>query len=129
MNKKLLLVSGIIVFLIVGFFTYQYVMYGGGRVVSEEEPVYQVESDVIKAEFSRNLQEANLKYLNKPITVFGNVTAINENEIIIDSSIICSFTSIDSSLKINQKLLVKGRVIGYDELFGEIKLDQCNQQK
>lgn len=104
-------------------------MFGGGRVVSEEEPVYQVLSNEIKADFSRNLQEANLKYLNKPITVFGEVTSINQNEIIIDSSIICSFTLIDSSVKINEKLLVKGRVIGYDELFGEIKLDQCNQQK
>jgi hypothetical protein len=128
-NKKLLLVSGIFVFLILGYFTYQYLMFGGGRVVSEEEPVYQVLSNEIKADFSRNLQEANLKYLNKPITVFGEVTSINQNEIIIDSSIICSFTLIDSSVKINEKLLVKGRVIGYDELFGEIKLDQCNQQK
>jgi hypothetical protein len=32
---------------------------------------------------------------------------------------------VDTTIKKNQKVTLKGRVVGYDDLMGEIKLDQC----
>jgi hypothetical protein len=33
---------------------------------------------------------------------------------------------LDSSIKKDQPVTVKGRVVGYDDLMAEIKLDQCS---
>jgi hypothetical protein len=43
----------------------------------------------------------------------------------LDNTIICNLKSPDSSIKKDQAVTVKGRVVGFDDLMGELKLDQC----
>jgi len=43
----------------------------------------------------------------------------------LDHSIICNLKELDTTLKENQTIIVKGRLVGFDDLLGEIKLDQC----
>jgi len=126
MSKKLkIIVLSILVIGLTGFTVYNYVMYGGARNLSTEETAFVVSSKNISAEFSENIGASNKKYLEKAVAIKGTITAVNDTEVIIDNSIICNFKKIDSSIKKDQIVIIKGRVVGYDDLMGELKLDQC----
>ena len=126
MNKKFrIIVFSIVLIGIVAFTGYNYVMYGGARNLSSEETAYTVSSKNIANEFSSNIETANKKYLEKAIAIKGTITQINGSQVIIDDSIICNLKDIDSSILKNQVVTLKGRVVGYDDLMGELKLDQC----
>lgn len=126
MNKKFkIIVLSIIVVGLTGFTGYNYVMYGGARDLADEETSFTVSSKNISAEFADNIAASNKKYLEKAIAIKGTITAITETEVIIDNSIICNLKNKDSSIKKDQIITVKGRVVGYDDLMGELKLDQC----
>ena len=116
-------------FLIAFFLIRYYVKNGGRRVIADETPEYQISAKEIASEFASNTSVSNKKYLEKSILITGEVTSINENEVIVDNSVNCSFLTISDNIKKDQKVLVKGRVVGYDDLMGEVKIDQCSLSK
>lgn len=105
--------------------SYYYIMYGGARNVSNEETAFTVSSKSIVNEFDSNIEKANKKYLEKAIVIKGTITEITGKEVIIDKTIICDLKNLDISIKKDQVVTLKGRVVGYDDLMGELKLDQC----
>jgi hypothetical protein len=126
MNKKFRIILFTIAMVgIIVFTGYNYVMYGGARNLSSEETAYTVSSKSISTEFALNVETANKKYLEKAIAIEGTITKITGNEVIIDNSIICNLKDFDSSIQKDQVVTLKGRVVGYDDLMGELKLDQC----
>ena len=126
MNKKFkLIIFSIVAVGIIAFTGFNYVMYGGARNLSNEETVFAVTSKNISNEFATNIEFSNKKYLEKAIAIKGTITKITGKEIIIDNSIICIFKDFDSTIQKNQVITIKGRVVGYDDLMGELKLDQC----
>jgi hypothetical protein len=118
----IVLISGVI---LLGFVSYNYVMTGGARNLANEETAFKVSSKSILAEFTSNIEQANKKYLEKAVAIEGIVTKVNDKVIILDDIIICEFQNIDKNIKQNQKITIKGRIMGYDDLIGELKLDQC----
>ncbi|MGL2994809.1 OB-fold protein [Flavobacterium sp. TSSA_36] len=123
-TKKIVLLS-LLAIVLLGVTSYSYIMYGGARDLASEETAYVVNSTSIIEEFTKNIDVSNTKYLEKPIAISGTITAINGRQIIIDHSIICNLKNPDISIKEKQKVIIKGRVIGYDDLMLELKLDQC----
>ena len=115
-------VLAILVFAIVG---YNYVLHGGARNLSSEEAAFSITSKTIIDEFTTDSEAANKKYLDKAITISGKITSISGKDVILDDVIVCSLTENDATLKENQTIFLKGRVVGYDDLMEEIKLDQC----
>ena len=78
--------------------------------------------------YQNNLSDANLKFLDKVLLVNGPVTELNSNLVIIGGNIVCSLDSsyvLDTGIKLDDKISVKGRCIGYDELFEEVRIDHC----
>ena len=78
--------------------------------------------------YQNDLSDANLKFLDKVLLVNGPVTELNSNLVIIGGNIVCSLDSsyvLDTGFKLNDKISVKGRCIGYDDLFGEVRIDHC----
>lgn len=126
MNKKMLIICfsvlAILIFAIVG---YNYVLHGGARNLSTEESAFTINSKKLIDEFVTNGEVANKKYLDKAITISGKVTSISGNDVVLDDLIVCGFTENIATLKENQSIILKGRVVGYDDLMGEIKMDQC----
>jgi len=122
--KKTILIA-IIAISLIGFSSYYYVMRGGARNLSTEETVFNVSSKSIIGEFESNIEMSNKKYLEKAIAIKGTITKISGTEVIIDDSIICNLKELDPSIVKNQGITLKGRVVGYDDLMGELKLDQC----
>ena len=126
MNKKFkTIIFSIVVIGIIAFTGFNYVMYGGARNLSNEETSFSVSSKSITNEFSTNIEGANKKYLEKAIAIKGTVTKVTGNEVVIDNSIICNLKDFDASIQKDQVVTLKGRVVGYDDLMGELKLDQC----
>nr|WP_294925725.1 hypothetical protein [uncultured Flavobacterium sp.] len=124
MKKKIILT--VLAITVVAVFGYCYVWYGGARDVSAEDAVFNVSSKNIIAEFDSDIAKSNAKYLEKAIAITGSVSKINEKQIIIDNTIVCDLKEPDSSIKEDQQITLKGRVVGYDDLMGEIKLDECS---
>lgn len=126
MTKKILIISFLIAIIaIAGFFSYNYIMYGGGRDLATEATDYTISSKNISAEFSANTDASNKKYLEKAVAISGKITQIKNTEIILDNTIICNLKTTNISVKKDQTVTVKGRVVGYDDLMGELRLDQC----
>lgn len=127
MNKKLkIFLVVLVIFVIAGFVGYNYVMHGGARNLSSEDAAYAVASKDITAEFTANVEKANKKYLEKAVSITGTVSGVNGNDVTLDQTIVCSFKS-RQDVKKDTKITVKGRIVGYDDLLGEIRLDQCDK--
>ncbi|KIA85542.1 hypothetical protein [Flavobacterium sp. AED] len=126
MSKKVKIIFvSLIVIAVVGLLGYNYVMHGGERNLTTEKTDFTVTSADITAEFTKNIDASNKKYLEKAVAITGIITSVNATEVIIDNTIICNLKKLDSSTKKGQTVTVKGRIVGYDDLMGELKLDQC----
>jgi len=126
MSKKIkIILFALITIILIGLFVYNYAMYGGSRNLATEKTDFTVASSSITSEFIRNTESANKKYLEKAVAVKGKITASDGNKVILDEIIICNLKNQDLSIKKGQTACVKGRIIGYDDLMGELKLDQC----
>jgi hypothetical protein len=124
MKKKIILT--VLLITVFGVFGYCYIWYGGARNVSAEDAVFNVSSKSIIAEYDADIDKSNAKYLEKAISINGIVSKTNPKQVIIDNTIVCDLKESDSSIKEGQQVTLKGRVVGYDDLMGEIKLDECS---
>lgn len=124
MKKSRIIISLVIISLL-GFFTYEYVMHGGARDLSTEKAEFTLSSKAILEEFTTNQELSNKKYLEKAVAIKGTITDVNSTQIIVDNAIICILKDPNTTLVKNQTVTVKGRVVGFDDLMGELKLDQC----
>ena len=96
---------------------------------SNTKPNITIDSSNFINEFKTNSTLATEKYLNQIILVNGNVTDRLTKSVVLNNGIVCTLDS--SSLKalrliqINNEVSIKGRFVGFDDLFEEIRLDHC----
>ena len=96
---------------------------------SNTKPNITIDSSNFINEFKTNSTLATEKYLNQIILVKGNVTDRLTKSVVLNNGIVCTLDS--SSLKalgliqINDDVSIKGRFVGFDDLFEEIRLDHC----
>jgi hypothetical protein len=125
-NKKKLILVFIALSVVLGYFSFNYIMYGGARDIQKEESAYNVSSKAIIEEFSKNTNVATKKYIDKSIEINGVITSVNDSLVSVDESVLCKMKEINkSTVIVGKNVSVKGRVIGFDDLMGEIKLDEC----
>ncbi len=124
MKKKIVLFC--IVFIIGAYLLYQYI-YKEHRDISTEKASFAISVVELKKEYNENDSLANVKYLDKTIQIHGSITNIDlSNKMVtIDSSLTAIIKGENASLKIYDKLNIKGRFIGYDDLLEEFKMDEC----
>ncbi|QBN18322.1 OB-fold protein [Flavobacterium nackdongense] len=125
MNKKIIVTSCLVVVLLLCFFSYKYVMTGGGRDLKTEKSEFDVTAVAIFAEFSADSEMASKKYLNKAIEISGKVSSVKGDVITLDNKVSCQLLVIEK-VETDSRLKIKGRVTGYDDLLEELKLDQCS---
>ena len=115
----------LVITVVVSIFGYNYI-YQDHRDIESEQAEFTMTSSEINQLFSENSTSAEQKFLNKTIEVSGIITDINSNDITIDDSVFCQFSNnLETSLDKNENIKIKGRVIGYDDLLDQVKLDQC----
>ena len=134
MNKKLKIALILLVVVVGGYFILpivkDYMVNNlGKRDVKSEAAAFTLKTKDIIAEFTANADVANKKYLEKPVAITGVVSSVKDKEVILDGIVNCGFTTVDASVKSGQSVTIKGRVVGYDDLLGELKLDQCSINK
>mgnify|MGYP000106091903 FL=1 len=73
------------------------------------------------------VQENASIWQDKVVVIEGLITSRDEKGITLSNQIYCQFREDVNftSLENNQSIKLKGRVIGYDDLLEELKLDQC----
>ena len=122
--KKLILF--IISICVLGVLGYLYINQDH-RNISEEKPSLSIEAEKLIKEFQNNSKENELKYLNNTIQIQGELTGIQEKSLVIENNIYCEFDETPSISKTTKgtSITIKGRLIGFDDLLGELKLDQC----
>jgi len=122
MRKWIIILIALIIAVIVG---YNYI-YQDHRDIETEKAEFVMSANEISTLFSENTSTSEQKFLNKTIEVSGLISEINASDITIDDKVFCQFSKESTSdLKENSKVTIKGRVIGYDDLLEQVKLDQC----
>ena len=125
MKKKIIIV--LLVLLIAAFAVYKF-LYKEHRDIASEDVTYVETVTQVFDAFQKDPQKANAKYLDKTIEISGKVTNIDsQNKLItVDEKLAARFTnSIPGNLKLQNPVILKGRVVGYDDLLEEVQMDQC----
>ena len=107
------------------YLSYQYVYQEGVNVISEKTQ-FQLNSDSLYTHFSSNLDWANQTYSNQIIEVSGVVKSTSKNLLILNPGIVCKLDSntVISEIQLNDTIEIKGRCLGFDDLFEEVKIDK-----
>tara|TARA_B100000795_G_scaffold268717_1_gene256285 strand:- start:3443 stop:3832 length:390 start_codon:yes stop_codon:yes gene_type:complete len=116
-----------IIVIIIGYLSYNY-MYQEHRNVLEEKASFSMSSIRLYSIFNNTSTESHREYLNKIIEFDGLVNSINEGLLVIKPNIVCKLDSNFSiaNLNIGDTLILKGRCIGFDDLFMEVKMDNVS---
>jgi len=112
----------IVLFLVItgGYFAYNY-MYQDHRDIQSEEAKVTVSASGLVSFFKDNKSE---EILNNTVQISGKITEMDAKSITLDDSVQCSFDQELKEVNLNDKITVKGRCIGFDDLFEIAKLDQ-----
>ena len=122
MRKWIILLVALIITATIG---YNYI-YQDHRDIESEAAEYSMLSSEIAKHFSDDSTSAEQKYLNKTIEVSGTISDVNSKDITIEDKVFCQFNeALETTLNNNTNTKIKGRVIGYDDLLEQVKLDQC----
>lgn len=113
-----------------GFLSIYFYAYKEHRDIASEEASFSLDANVLIQDFTLNIDLAVKKYTNQTLNIHGLVTHLDiKNKIIMmDESISVQGIQNISAIKKDQKITIKGRLVGYDDLLNEIVIDQANIQ-
>jgi antitoxin component YwqK of YwqJK toxin-antitoxin module len=124
LSKKKLLGS-VLILVIIGVVGYNYI-YQDHRNIEKESAEFTMTAMEIANLFKEDAINAEQTFLNKTIEVIGNVSDSDKSEITLNNQVFCQFVEAIKEIKHNENIKIKGRVIGYDDLLEQVKLDQCS---
>ena len=127
-KNKITLITISLLFFIAFFGTVFFTFNKPHKDFSGAQADITLEATKLYEHYRNNLSDANFKFLDKVLLVNGPVTELNSNLVIIGGNIVCSLDSsyiLDTGIKLDDKISVKGRCIGYDDLFEEVRIDHC----
>ena len=117
MTSKRIFLGIVLILMAIGFYYYAYKDH---RVIATEGAVYSNTAVALKDSIVQN----NEAFLNQTVAVSGVVTFKDDNSITLDDALVAQFAT-GHTAQLNQQLTLKGRCIGYDDLFEVAVLDQC----
>ena len=119
-NKLTLLV--VLVITSIGFSLYKYSLKPPTKISHKKVDFVGSASELLN-----KIQKEATLWQDKVVIISGKITKLDSQGMIISPNIYCQFQ--DSlflkTIQLNDTVSIKGRVIGYDDLFEELKLDQC----
>ncbi len=125
MKTKVLITTALLFTTI--FLTYNY-LYQEHRDIQNENADFNISSTELFEAFNNTPELANKKFINKVIKFQGRLSKLDEQFIIVQPNIFCSIDSTFNFANINlgDTLLLKGRCVGFDDLFSEVKMDNIS---
>lgn len=91
----------------------------------DEVVLYEVNAVQFYQEFTQNQTGFQQKYINKAIGITGVITSVQDSIIVLNDKIVCITNNVPANLSTDQSVRIKGRYIGYDDLFDNLKLNEC----
>ncbi len=121
-KRNNVLFFGFIVLLIILFSVYKYI-YKPPKKTEEIEVVFVGNTK----DFLLKINTESDKWITKVIQLKGRISSIEDEGLLLDGNTFCQFEnkSFLTKLKKDQIVTIKGAVIGFDDLFNELKLNQC----
>lgn len=123
LSKKSKILLGILVVgIIAATAVYFYAMQPPAKIESKK-----VDFTGSSDSFLSEVQKDFALWQDKVVLLTGTITTADENGIVLSNQIYCQFREDVNKTDIqpSQEIKLKGRVIGYDDLLEELKLDQC----
>ncbi|KIO54587.1 OB-fold protein [Flavobacterium hibernum] len=125
-RKKIVsVIAALLILVSAGIYFYYGFLFKEARNIQSEIPDYNITATKLLEDYNSDPKKADSLYLNKTIEITGIVTKETDSVVILENNVFCLFTQKNPVKLINQKVKIKGKCIGYDELFQEVKLDQC----
>jgi hypothetical protein len=128
-KKTAIVIAGLLLAVSAGIYLYYGVVFKEARNIESEMPDFSIAATKLIYDYNSNPEKADSLYLNKTIEITGKVTKETDSIVILENTVFCLFTQKTKDRLINSKVTVKGKCIGYDELFQEVKIDQCTINK
>jgi uncharacterized protein YxeA len=128
MKKVLLFILAIVI--LGGAYVWFFVYNKSHRDITQEQVSHVVQGEDFYSEFYENQEAATTKYTNQVVVVTGEVLKSEGSEVLLHPGIMCVLDSTQEN-HFDPGLVVrfKGRVSGFDDLFGEIRLDFCTEYR
>lgn len=124
-NKIVLWLVILLILLSAGSYVYYGVLFKTSRNIESEEPAFSISAATLIEDYSGNQKKADAKYLNKTIEINGIVSTVTDSTLVLQNTVFCILNEPQKNNPINKNVVIKGKCIGYDELFEEVKLDLC----
>lgn len=127
MKKNKIILGLVILMLLVsgGSYLYYGVLFKTSRNIESEEPIFTISAERLIQDYKTNQKKADSKYLNKTIAIEGIVSSETDSTLVLHNTVFCLFSQPQKNKLTKKNVVIKGKCIGYDELFEEVKLDQC----
>ncbi len=105
---------------------YRY-LYHDHRRVEEQDAAYTIGVAPLEQKFLSDAGKANATYADKIIVVSGKITALEPGlrVLTIDGKLSVQYDPTHRAFNVGDAVRVKGRFVGYDDLLGELRMDQA----
>lgn len=79
-------------------------------------------------EFESKIRKNPLIWTNKTVVLKGRVTYRTSTNLTLNSQVFCRYKTPQTLATLNKEVTIKGKVVLYDDLMGELYLEQCEIQ-
>jgi hypothetical protein len=121
MKKRKIFLLVIVVLVVGTYVGYKY-LYKEHRDIQSEAPSLTLEATAL---FDLFQSEQTESALNKTLVVTGFITEIESTSVTLEGGVRCIFEVLPEDLALAQEIAIKGRCLGYNDLFDIVELDQC----
>ena len=97
------------------------------RDFSAEEAAYTLGAEELVKAYQQDPSLSDSLYVDQLVAVSGEISEIKENALLLSPGVYLSLDSTQSAeaLSIGQQISLIGRVLSYDPLFEEVKMDNA----
>ncbi len=121
-KKNKFFITALVLFSSIGFVIYTFAMRAPNTIENKKIDFIGSADKLLLI-----ILDHNEAWQDKIVVVSGEVTGKDDKGIMLSSKIYCQLKHTTELQKINlsNNISLKGRIIGYDDLLEELKLDQC----
>jgi hypothetical protein len=122
LSKKIKIAIGIIAFVLITAYVVKSIIYKPHALIEQQDSVYKGDA----LDFLKKIKVDASQWQDKIVELSGKITSKDEQGLMLNTAIYCQLKMMEdlSSLSEGQEVSIKGRIIGYDDLLEELKLDK-----
>ncbi len=125
-RKRIIIIAALLLVIITAALVYDYTFNSAHRDIASEKADVILSAKKLSAEFQDDETNATANYLDKVIELKGKISAIEDQQLVINNKVQVSFgANALPEVKNNDPISIKGRCVGYDELLEMVKIDQA----